>query len=98
MYIYYTELKLGAFTVGGLKLYQNYFIDFINPFPGHNIPQTFIAHTSDVTTVHDDIDKIKKLNLIMLNCYIISDEINFFVILHKIYTVFNFLTPTHHHT
>ena len=47
--------------MGGLKLYQNYFIDFINPFPGHNIPQTFIAHTPDVTTVHDDIDKIKMM-------------------------------------
>jgi len=34
----------------------------------------------------------------VLNCYIISDEFNFFVILHGIYTVFNFLTPTHHHT
>ena len=47
--------------MGGLKLYQNYFIDFINPFPGPNIPQTFIASTSDVTTVHNDIDKIKMI-------------------------------------
>ena len=45
--------------MGSLKLYQNYFIDFINPFPGHNVPQTFIAHILYVTTIHDDIDKIK---------------------------------------
>jgi len=32
----------------------------------------------------------------VLNCFIISDEIHFIVILHKIYTVFNFLTPNHH--
>ena len=69
-------------------------MDFINPFPGHNIPQTFIAHTSDVATGHDDIDKIKTM-FSVLNCYIISDEINFFVILHKIYMVFNFQTPTY---
>jgi len=47
--------------VASLKLDQKYFTDFINPFPGHKIPQTFIAHTSDVTTVHDDIDKIKAM-------------------------------------
>ena len=51
----------GEFTVGSLKLYQNYFIDIINPFPGHNIPQTFIAHRSDVSTVDNDIDKIKMI-------------------------------------
>ena len=71
------------FTVGSLKLYQTYLIDFINPFPGHNTPQTFIAYTSDVATVHDDIDKIKIMFLV-LNCYIISDEINFFMILHSV--------------
>jgi len=47
-----------VFTVGSLKLYQHYFIDFINQFPGHNITQTFIAHTSNVTTTYDDIDKM----------------------------------------
>ena len=45
--------------MGSLKLYQNYFINFSNLFPGHKIPQTFIAHMSDVTTVHSDINKIK---------------------------------------
>jgi len=44
-----------------LQFYQIYFIDFINPFPGHNTPQTFIGHTSDVTTVHNDINKIKTM-------------------------------------
>jgi len=34
---------------------------FIIPFPGQNKPQTFIAHSSDVNTVHDDIDKIKTM-------------------------------------
>jgi len=47
--------------VGSLKLYQYYLIDFINSFPGHNIPQTFIAYTSGVTTGHDDINKIKTM-------------------------------------
>jgi len=59
-----------VFTVGSLKVYQNYLIDFINPCPGHDIPQTFVAHTSDVTNVHDDIDKIKQF-FPVLNCYII---------------------------
>ena len=49
------------FTVKSLKLYQNYFIDFINPFLGNNISQTYIANTSDVTIVHADIDKIKTM-------------------------------------
>ena len=48
----------GVLTVESLKLYQHYFIDFINPFPGYNIRQTFIIHTPDVTTGHDDIDKM----------------------------------------
>jgi len=44
--------------VGSIRLCQKYFIHFINPFPGCDIPQTFIAHTSDVTTIHDDIDNV----------------------------------------
>jgi len=54
-------LTKGLFTVGSLKLFQNYFIDFINLFPDHNLPQTFIPHTPDVTTVHNDIGKIKTM-------------------------------------
>jgi len=48
-------------NTSGLKHLSNYLIEFINPFLGHNIPQTFIADKSDVTTVHDDIDKIKTI-------------------------------------
>jgi len=47
-----------------LKLDQTYFIDFINPFPGQKMPQTFSAHTCHVlsrTTVHDDIEKTKTM-------------------------------------
>ena len=51
-----------------IKLYQTYFLDVINPFLGHNIPQTFIANTSDVTIVHSDIDKIKTIFLHYLRC------------------------------
>ena len=59
-----------VFTVGSLKLYQHYFINLINPFPVHNIPQTFTAHMSDVTNVHHYIDKTKNICFVvkMLHC------------------------------
>jgi len=62
-YIHYTSVYLtkGVFTVGSLKLYQHYFMDSINPFPGPNIPQTFTARTSAINIVHDDMDKIKTM-------------------------------------
>jgi len=51
----YTELKeCSQWEVSNYT--KNYFVDFINPFPGHNIPQT-----SDVTTIYGDTDKIKTM-------------------------------------
>ena len=52
-------IKGGVYSGNYTKLYQNHFVDFIDLYPGHNIPQACIAHTSDVTTVHDDTAKIK---------------------------------------
>jgi len=72
--------------MGSFELYRSYLTAFMNPFPGHNIPQTFISHTTDITTVHDYMDKIN-IKLVF-----------FGIKLHKTYTVFNFLTPTHHRT